>query len=1181
MFQIESFAPIFSTRTSRRNLDPYLMKIFLSQLVFDDHPLFTLEDIAASQVKKLYSEYYNLVNTQAVRYLKKRIEVQKEQLVHFNKVKNPTVHVKSEIESLEKQIAENEVLIKDHKSSISEKALELYEKWLEVKRLRTEQNFSTSDVKLLAMSFKNEDGKSEFGFVLQSTEPTLDPASLSLNEKERRKKLQKSWAIISLYINNVFVCSSERFKLNWPSFNLTCDKIFQVSMFTKPTLIEFEITLDTKESYRFQIDVPGLFARTITSSASLFEVIDFDNGVLAKANIKEKSELKPEIDKEKKEEEIQEGSNSNLVVKREEEKKEPKEVKLRNSYSIAGRVYLKAEWERMSADMPPVTLESKLNMVNEHRKYKEEIQQIHDYDFPIDINDPRNSFMISEIKKLKTDQMLKYFNKEFLVPFNSVVSLRQYILKKRNESSALYYHSVPLLEDEIRKDIKLMSFVKLFKEDEKKIPLSEKEQVEYVRERLKEINAKFSGRVLSEDEYADMIMQKIRLIKKDTKHRVLQSYPKVVSEMAVPKIINIKKMIQNVNFKKHKLKPKPKKQTKISIGSVEELTISVQIVKGYNIPIRNTALQNNLKEKLKRQAIDNMYKAGRNMNIFNSGFNQVNQMQPYNMNRGNVYSPNNTNQNVSNISYNDVNPNLPPNFNNQNLSPPIFPAQPTFPEARDPRFNPNSAAYNFPGNGDPRFGNNGVSDPRYAQMQYSGYEKNNQAYYNPNMQNKFDNVQNDIVQLVDLLKQQNENVTSFVEVQLVDEENLETARTNGVEGTHPDYNFKTVFTLKPPEGKTVFSDNDILKSKSCFFFNLYDEIKKEERLFEKGADKFIYRYIKRYLGSFQIPLSTILMNSTALDSFCKVEVPLSVYGYCTDNAKDIEDAVGLSSEAIESRKIIDPNVNTYVSVYISINPLMKIFDTDDIDYVPGFEDPTFLLNSSRWLKSKKALATLKKRYVRLYAENFDGFSVFICRFIHPLKPPETVLDEVNNLNDDLAIERAARFVSLIPFVEDIHAFEDMPDCWCTNEQVFYLGFGDYEEHALVLCNMFNYIDQKQGRNAKSYIVLGKAHPEGWSTYVLRVSKDTPDYEIWDSVKGDCYHIDKRFSISTFLCIPVGKTYDENDDGMNKICPLKEITCIIGDDNVYLNVGVETDPYTIDYNFANASQWAAFLKYFTN
>lgn len=50
-----------------------------------------------------------------------------------------------------------------------------------------------------------------------------------------------------------------------------------------------------------------------------------------------------------------------------------------------------------------------------------------------------------------------------------------------------------------------------------------------------------------------------------------------------------------------------------------------------------------------------------------------------------------------------------------------------------------------------------------------------------------------------------------------------------------------------------------------------------------------------------------------------------------------------------------------------------------------------------------------------------------------------------------------------------------------------------EDHGILLCNFFNYIDKKAGRNyMNSYLILGKAFPYGKSIFVLRRHSDTGD-----------------------------------------------------------------------------------------
>ena len=113
----------------------------------------------------------------------------------------------------------------------------------------------------------------------------------------------------------------------------------------------------------------------------------------------------------------------------------------------------------------------------------------------------------------------------------------------------------------------------------------------------------------------------------------------------------------------------------------------------------------------------------------------------------------------------------------------------------------------------------------------------------------------------------------------------------------------------------------------------------------------------------------------------------------------------------------------------------------------------------------------------------------MCRYLTPIKPPEEVIRSGAN-DDEFAIERAARFVSLIPFADDLSFYKEMDDVYCNCQEFLDLGSGDYEEHAILLANYFQYIDDFQHKGTyKNYIVFGEALPEGESVYVMRKFAD--------------------------------------------------------------------------------------------
>ena len=163
----------------------------------------------------------------------------------------------------------------------------------------------------------------------------------------------------------------------------------------------------------------------------------------------------------------------------------------------------------------------------------------------------------------------------------------------------------------------------------------------------------------------------------------------------------------------------------------------------------------------------------------------------------------------------------------------------------------------------------------------------------------------------------------------------------------------------------------------------------------------------------------------------------------------------------------------------------------------------------------------QQRFAKCFFENIDGQSVFIPKFLTPLAPPKEIYDKDGNKKK--GIEKAARFVSLIPYVDDSSMSKDMNDITFTCQQFLDWGKGDSEEHAILLCNYFNYIDlnekrqvpygeafQSAERDIHSYIVYGEALPEGECWYVLRRDRIYNYVEIWNPMTAECYSFDMQF-----------------------------------------------------------------------
>jgi coiled-coil and C2 domain-containing protein 2A len=74
----------------------------------------------------------------------------------------------------------------------------------------------------------------------------------------------------------------------------------------------------------------------------------------------------------------------------------------------------------------------------------------------------------------------------------------------------------------------------------------------------------------------------------------------------------------------------------------------------------------------------------------------------------------------------------------------------------------------------------------------------------------------------------------------------------------------------------------------------------------------------------------------------------------------------------------------------------------------------------------------KPRTFKVFLVNLDNTSIFIPRLLTPLQPPLVLSQKGDSwAGDDYAIEKVARFVSLIPYADDSALFEDLPDMTCT------------------------------------------------------------------------------------------------------------------------------------------------------
>lgn len=286
-------------------------------------------------------------------------------------------------------------------------------------------------------------------------------------------------------------------------------------------------------------------------------------------------------------------------------------------------------------------------------------------DYPYDINDPRNVGIFEKIKKLKTELLLKYLYKEYMLPYFDIESLRQLILQKRVEKSSLRNVKIPLLEKQIEADEQLQQVMQnLLKEKEN---LSKEELDKKIKIQLELLNKNHSGMILSDEEFYAFVNEKIKTLRKDVVNKVQYSYFQIINEFyyATDTWKLLKNLMVDVCEQDRRLKPKRKKKDDKRVEKCSAIKINVHVIKGYNIPIRFNSRPNSYIEKRRDDLVKNVYRrvvGNRN----NTGFN-------FNLRNwfggGNNNLSGNRSGNMSNLGQGAFGPGLmgQNNFNNMNM----------------------------------------------------------------------------------------------------------------------------------------------------------------------------------------------------------------------------------------------------------------------------------------------------------------------------------------------------------------------------------------------------------------------------------------------------------------------------------------------------------------------------------
>mmetsp|Transcript_1734 Transcript_1734/g.1586 ORF Transcript_1734/g.1586 Transcript_1734/m.1586 type:complete len:174 (-) Transcript_1734:492-1013(-) len=168
---------------------------------------------------------------------------------------------------------------------------------------------------------------------------------------------------------------------------------------------------------------------------------------------------------------------------------------------------------------------------------------------------------------------------------------------------------------------------------------------------------------------------------------------------------------------------------------------------------------------------------------------------------------------------------------------------------------------------------------------------------------------------------------------------------------------------------------------------------------------------------------TIFQNPK-MDATFKMERPIFLFGYKNIRGNIFGDDNDRNSMDLN----LNPLTPTYLTLSLSLNPVLEIPSRNSAEYIGGGEDPQLLMKGAKFIQVLRKKKYLANRNIKLWAEMLDKegkiVSKFISRFLSSdIEPP------LHPQDDDKIYLKCARYVSLIPFKSDTEFFKDLPDLW--------------------------------------------------------------------------------------------------------------------------------------------------------
>lgn len=415
------------------------------------------------------------------------------------------------------------------------------------------------------------------------------------------------------------------------------------------------------------------------------------------------------------------------------------------------------------------------------------------------------------------------------------------------------------------------------------------------------------------------------------------------------------------------------------------------------------------------------------------------------------------------------------------------------------------------------------------------------------------------------------------------------------DGPSPIFNDTRTLAVHLP-GENEFTPRTLLALEDRIVFSLMDDVPidgrdprtkvSRARADDDSGASDDGSYGSRFLGSFSVPFSVLYKSGGRISGWFEVETPAVLLGYETkqdlrvsndggdaENTSKRGDDAESDDDDLDSPRRRSPTrssaFRTMVEVLLTLQPSMAvptgIFCAPEVDRSAPRKVKLARRRAVRWHKRLSSIKRMHGRVFNPLVPNMKATETLITRYVLPQRPPPMPRISGSDGTDSPAsdvmksLREIAAFVALVPFCHDWHIDAKKEDMWCTSEELFKLLAGDWEEHAILLCNYMLWLEQERGGDggrSAVYVALGQAVPQGSCCFVVRIAKPGGRVEIWDPTTA------RRF------------------DSKDRDAPLKTISSLLGRSdasdekttNFWANVQTETAPWLISYDVSNANAW---------